>query len=94
MRQCRCRDADSRQKQLPAPDCKAGAWQRLHPHRQALQVRTDLIELQLSHAVKDQSGRACDRMAYLVERKKMMQAWADYLDGLKGDANDNIQTDG
>ena len=61
---------------------------------QALQVRTDLIELQLSHAVKDQSGGACDRMAYLVERKKMMQAWADYLDGLKGDANDNIQTDG
>ena len=28
-------------------------------------------------------GRAYNRTAHVVERKKMMQLWADYLDGLK-----------
>jgi hypothetical protein len=42
-----------------------------------------LIEHQLAHAVKDPNGRAYNRTAHLAERRKMMQAWADYLDGLK-----------
>lgn len=42
-----------------------------------------IIEQQLAHAVKDPLGRAYNRTAHLPERKKMMQAWADYLDGLK-----------
>lgn len=50
---------------------------------EVLQVRPDLIEHQLAHAVKDPLGRAYNRTQHLSERKKMMQTWADYLDGLK-----------
>lgn len=49
---------------------------------EVLQVRPDFIEHQLAHAVKDPNGRAYNRTAHLIERKKMMQLWADYLDGL------------
>jgi hypothetical protein len=48
--------------------------------------RVDFIEHQLAHAVKDPNGRAYNRTAHLPERHKMMQAWADYLDGLKNGA--------
>lgn len=50
---------------------------------EVLQIRPDFIEHQLAHAVKDPNGRAYNRTAHLMERKKMMQTWADYLDGLK-----------
>lgn len=50
---------------------------------EVLSFRTDFIEHQLAHAVKDPNGRAYNRTAHLVERRKMMQTWADYLDGLK-----------
>jgi integrase len=50
---------------------------------EVLQVRVDFIEHQLAHAVRDPNGRAYNRTAHLSERKKMMQMWADYLDGLK-----------
>jgi len=42
-----------------------------------------LIEAQLAHAVRDANGRAYNRTTHLDERKKMMQAWADYLDALR-----------
>lgn len=50
---------------------------------EVLHIRPDYIEHQLAHAVKDPNGRAYNRTAHLAERKKMMQTWADYLDGLK-----------
>jgi len=50
---------------------------------EVLQIRPDFIEHQLAHAVRDPNGRAYNRTAHLVERRKMMQTWADYLDGLK-----------
>lgn len=50
---------------------------------EVLQVRIDFIEHQLAHAVRDVNGRAYNRTAHLAERRKMMQLWADYLDGLK-----------
>jgi integrase len=50
---------------------------------EVLNVRTDYIEHQLAHAVKDPNGRAYNRTAHLVERRAMMQQWADYLDKLK-----------
>jgi hypothetical protein len=50
---------------------------------EVLHFRTDFIEHQLAHAVKDPNGRAYNRTAFLAERHEMMQAWADYLDGLK-----------
>lgn len=53
---------------------------------EVLQVRVDLIEHQLAHAVKDPNGRAYNRTAFLPERRQMMQQWADYLDTLKADS--------
>jgi integrase len=53
---------------------------------EVLHIRTDFIEHQLAHAVKDPNGRAYNRTAHLAERRKMMQQWADYLDGLKAGA--------
>jgi integrase len=50
---------------------------------EVLQIRPDFIEHQLSHAVRDPNGRAYNRTSHLAERRKMMQTWADYLDGLK-----------
>ena len=48
-----------------------------------LGFRPDYIEHQLAHAVKDANGRAYNRTSFLPERRKMMQAWADYLDALR-----------
>ena len=54
---------------------------------EVLDVRTDLLEHQLAHAVKDPNGEAYNRAKYLPERRKMMQQWADYLDKLKAGAD-------
>lgn len=43
----------------------------------------DLIELQLAHAERNKVRAAYNRAQRLAERRKMMQAWADYLDGLR-----------
>lgn len=51
---------------------------------EVLGFRPDWIEHQLAHAVKDPNGRAYNRTAHLADRAVMMQAWADYLDGLRG----------
>lgn len=50
---------------------------------EVLNIRPDYIEHQLAHAVKDPNGRAYNRTTHLGERRKMMQQWADYLDGIK-----------
>ena len=54
---------------------------------EVLGFRPDFIEHQLAHAVRDPNGRAYNRTAHLEERRKMMQAWADYLDRLKNGAD-------
>lgn len=46
----------------------------------------DWIERQLAHTEKDGVRAAYNYAEYLPEREKMMQAWADYLDGLKAGA--------
>ena len=43
----------------------------------------DVIELQLAHQEKNKVRAAYNRAQRLDERRKMMQAWADYLDKLK-----------
>jgi len=53
---------------------------------EVLHIRPDFIEHQLAHAVRDPNGRAYNRTAHLDERRKMMQTWADYLDGIKAGA--------
>ncbi|WP_455947832.1 tyrosine-type recombinase/integrase [Lelliottia jeotgali] len=52
---------------------------------EVLGYRPDIIEHQLAHAVKDPNGRAYNRTTHLVERTRMMQEWADYLDRLRTD---------
>jgi len=47
----------------------------------------DLIELQLAHAERDKVRGAYNKAQRLAERRKMLQAWADYLDGLKADGD-------
>lgn len=47
----------------------------------------DVIELQLAHAERNEVRAAYNRASRLAERRKMMQAWADYLDGLRVGAN-------
>jgi len=42
----------------------------------------DVIERQLAHAERNKVRAAYNRASYLDERRRMMQAWADYLDGL------------
>lgn len=43
----------------------------------------ELIERQLGHDVGSDVKRAYDKSKRLPDRRKMMRAWADYLDGLK-----------
>lgn len=45
--------------------------------------RPDAIERQLAHKASGPLGEAYDRAQYLDERRRMMQAWADYLDQLR-----------
>lgn len=51
---------------------------------EVLGYRIDIIEHQLGHVPRDFQGRAYNRTKHLGERKLMMQAWADYLDQLRG----------
>jgi len=48
----------------------------------------DLIELQLAHAERNQVRAAYNKAQRLPERRKMMQAWGDFLDGLRAGANE------
>jgi len=43
----------------------------------------DVIERQLAHQERNKVRAAYNRAQHLGERRKMMQSWADYLDGLR-----------
>ncbi len=45
----------------------------------------DVIERQLAHAPRNRVRAAYNRAQYLAERRRMMQAWADYLDALRAE---------
>ncbi len=47
----------------------------------------DAIERQLAHAERDAVRGAYNYAEHLPERRKMMQAWASYLDGLREGGN-------
>lgn len=47
----------------------------------------DAIERQLAHTERDNVRAAYNYAEYMPERRRMMQAWADYLDGLKRGAD-------
>ncbi|MDD2500652.1 MAG: integrase arm-type DNA-binding domain-containing protein [Geobacter sp.] len=66
--------------EITAHGFRAMARTMLH---EILGFTPDAIEAQLAHAVPDRLGRAYNRTTHIQERRKMMQVWADYLDGLK-----------
>ena len=45
-------------------------------------VRSDFIELQLAHVERNRAKAAYNHADHLAERRAMMQAWADWLDGV------------
>ena len=47
----------------------------------------DVIELQLAHTERNKVRAAYNKAQRLPERRKMMQAWAEYLDGLRAGGN-------
>lgn len=66
--------------EIVAHGFRAMARTMLH---EILDFSPDAIEAQLAHQVPDRLGRAYNRTQFLDERRRMMQQWADYLDGLK-----------
>ena len=48
-----------------------------------LEVRAEVIEAQLAHAVPDALGRT----QFLEQRREMMMRWADYLDSLRASSD-------
>jgi integrase len=48
------------------------------------------IELQLAHLDRNQIRATYNKAERLTERRKMMQAWSDYLDGLRADKRGRI----
>lgn len=79
------RNLDIKKNEMSAHGFRATARTLLD---EVLGFRVDYIEHQLAHAVRDPLGRAYNRTAHLPERRKMMQAWSDYLDRLRsGDSN-------
>ena len=53
----------------------------------------NLIELQMAHAERNKVRAAYNRAERLAERRKMMQAWADYLDGLRAGQRESRVTE-
>lgn len=55
--------------------------------KEQLGYRHEVVDRQLAHAPRNKVDAAYDRAKFLDERKKMMQHWADYLDGLASNGN-------
>lgn len=51
--------------------------------RERLNIASDVLEAQLAHAKRGDVQKAYDRTTFSNERRKAMQRWADYLDGLQ-----------
>lgn len=51
--------------------------------KEKLGYRHEVIDRQLAHAHKNQIDAAYDRAKFLTDRRRMMQEWANYIDGLK-----------
>jgi integrase len=63
---------------------RAAARTLLH---EVLHYPREVIERQLAHRTPGPLGATYDRAKHLAERRRMMQMWADYLDGLKSGAD-------
>lgn len=54
--------------------------------RERLGISADILEAQIAHAKADEVQAAYDRTGFVVERHRVMQEWADYLDSLASPA--------
>ena len=52
----------------------------------------DVIERQLAHEDEDKIRSAYNRAEYLLERKKMIQEYADFLENIQQNAGNNVLT--
>jgi integrase len=68
--------------QMTAHGFRSLASTRLNEGFNGQRFESDHIEMQLAHYEGGVRG-AYNRAKYLTERRKMMQAWADYLDSLR-----------
>lgn len=75
------------QKDLTGHGFRAMARTLIH---ERLKFPAEVIEHQLAHRVPDALGAAYNRTRFIDERRKMMTAWADYLDVLKQDEGNVI----
>ncbi len=53
----------------------------------------DVIELQMAHAERNKVRAAYNRAERLADRRKMMQAWADYLDRLRNAIREPLRSE-
>lgn len=51
--------------------------------REQLRYDSEIIEKQLAHKTKNPLGEAYDRTQFIDDRVKMMQDWADFVDGMR-----------
>ena len=56
---------------------------RRAPCSNEMQWNKDAIELQLAHMERDETRESYNSATLLPVRRQMMQAWADYLEGLR-----------
>jgi integrase len=69
--------------EMTAHGFRSLASTRLNEGFNGQRFNREWIERQLAHAERNQVTAAYNYAEYLPERRKMMQAWADYLDGLR-----------
>lgn len=55
----------------------------LNTHKMKIGIDSEIIERQLAHKERNKIKAVYDHAEYLPERTKLMQWWADYLEGLK-----------
>jgi integrase len=69
--------------EMTAHGFRSMASTRLNEGLNGVTFNRDWIERQLAHGERDSVRDAYNYAEYLTERRRMMQAWADYLDGLR-----------
>ena len=55
--------------------------------REQLGIDEDVLEAQLAHAKKGETQAAYDHAVFIEKRRRVMQAWANYLDNLRAGRN-------
>ncbi|MBN3822373.1 tyrosine-type recombinase/integrase [Burkholderia sp. Ac-20384] len=55
--------------------------------------RDEVVEMQLAHKDKDKTRATYNHAKYMPERREMMQAWADWLDGVEKFALENADSE-